>query len=57
MAKKKMKINKWIWILIAIIIVVGGYLLIRSGNIPQPPALPAQLLISFKNFKFFQSLR
>jgi len=41
MVEKKPKINKWIWILIAIaIIVVSGYFLLKGGNIPQPPALP-----------------
>lgn len=39
MAKKK--INKWIWIAIIIIILIGGYFLLKGGSFPQPPALPA----------------
>jgi hypothetical protein len=35
------KINKWIWVLIAIIILVGGYFLLRGSGVPQPPALPS----------------
>lgn len=44
--KNKKKISKWVWILIAVVVLlgVGAYFLLSGngvGGLPQPPALPA----------------